>query len=244
MSNAATRLKGLADSRLVLVFLGILLLGGVFTAGIVWSSLDNVDKRRQYLAAIEETRRMEERNAELVAANEDLATRIARFERQLQVNQIAYDELTAELRDSSNTIGALKEELDFYRSIISPKDNTAGVRIQGFQVRQVPADGSYRYKLTIVQSLDHERTVAGSATIRVEGRHRGVDVSFPMSQLGEAPGELSFRYFQVVEGGFSLPDEFDPSAVTVRVVSTAAGKSKKEQAEQRFDWIPGQAVSG
>ena len=100
MSQFATRLKALLTNRLLIIVAAMALLGGVFTAGIVWSSLDHVEQRRTYRSAVDEAARLLGENAELEKENEALKSRIARFERQLQVNEIAYDKLTQQLRQA------------------------------------------------------------------------------------------------------------------------------------------------
>lgn len=224
------------NNRLAVIVAALLLLGGVFTAGIVWSSLNHVEQRRAYRSAIDQAARLSADNAALEKENGELKARIAKFERQLQINQIAYDKLTTQLGDSASYINELREDLDFYRSIISPDDNEAGVKIQGWQVRRTENGSDFRYKLTVVQALNHDKSVAGEATVFIDGTRQGMPVRLPMADTGEAPGDLSFRYFQVFEGRFSLPAGFEPSAVVVRIVSAPVGSGRKTEMERRFDW--------
>lgn len=236
MSRIAERLKRLLGNRLALIIAGIALLGGAFTAGIVWSSLEHVEQRRAYRSAIDEAARLLGENAELERENEALSVRIARFERQLQVNEIAYDKLTRQLSESSSYINELREDLDFYQSIISPRDNKAGVKIQGLTIRRVQGASGYEYRLTVVQALDHDKSVSGEATLHIDGMRQGEPVRVAVADVGDAPGTLSFRYFQVLRGRFSLPDAFEPSGAFVKVVTTPAGEGRKNETEASFDW--------
>ncbi len=236
MSRLVAGLRSLAGNRLLIVIGVLALLGGVFTAGIVWSSLSHVEQRRAYRAAMDETERLGRVNAELERENETLKSRFAATQRQLQVNQIAYDKLTGELSDSSSYINELREDLDFYQSIISPRDNQAGVRIQGFSVRRDASGPGYEYRLTVVQALDHDKSVTGEATVHIEGMHQSVPIRLSMLDIGDPPAALSFRYFQVVRGRFHLPEGFEPSRAVVKLVTTPAGKGKRTESEQLFDW--------
>jgi len=236
MNSTPSRARAIAGNRLFLIIGALLLLGGVFTAGIVWSSLDHVEQRRAYRSAIDEAARLLSRNADLERENEVLKTRIARIERRLQVNQTAYDKLTAELAESSDYIAELRQDLDFYRSIISPGDNKAGVKIQDWQVRRDEVTGGFEYRLTVVQALDHEKSIAGGVVVYIEGVRDGVSLRLAMPDVGDAPEPLSFRYFQVIEGRFSLPESFRPTAAVVSVVTRSGGSSGGAEVERSFDW--------
>lgn len=232
MNGIAYRMKGAMGNRLVIVIFALLILGGVFTAGIVWSSLDHVEQRRSYRAAIDQAARLSSENSRLEQENEELRKRIVTFERQIQVNQIAYDKLTTQLSESSSYINSLREDLDFYQSIISPHDNQAGVKIQGWRVRSGETGSDYRYQLTVVQSVNHDNSVTGKASVHIEGTRQGTVVRLPMADMGEPPGDLSFKYFQILDGRFSLPAGFQPTAAVVTVVSG----SSDTQVERRFEW--------
>ncbi len=227
---------GLFKNRLARIVFAILLLGGIFTAGIVWSSLDNVEQRRAYRAAIDQAGRLSAKNGQIRDENERLKASIAKFERQLQVNQIAYEKLTSQLSESSSYINELREDLDFYQSIISPQDNKAGVRIQAIQIARPQNLTAYRYRLTVVQALKHETSVSGKASIFLEGINAGQEVMLDITKAAELPSKLTFRYFQILEGRFELPGGFEPTGILVKVVSTPAGKSKKSEIERRFNW--------
>ncbi|GJL82708.1 MAG: hypothetical protein DHS20C01_23420 [marine bacterium B5-7] len=235
--KAADIFKKLLNHRLLLIIAAMLLLGGVFTAGIVWSSLENVEQRRAYRSAIDEMSRLGARNAELEKENETIRTNLARIERQLQVDHIAYQTLTAELGESSSYITELREELDFYQSIISPRDNQSGVRIQDFEISPRQAANAYDYKLTIVQALKHEQSIVGKARVYIEGVSNGIASRVPLADIGDSPDNLEFRYFQIIEGGLTLPEGFEPNSVIVQVTSSASGKSKTTEIERRFDWV-------
>jgi hypothetical protein len=212
-----------------------LLLAGVFTAGIVWSSLENVEQRRSYQSAVGQAARLSAKNAQLAEQNEALKVQIAEFERQLQVNQVAYKKLTGQLSESANYINELREDLDFYQSIISPQDNKAGVSIQALSIEKL-TNGGYRYRVTLVQALKHDNAVAGSVVIKLAGSQAGEAVTVNLNDLGDPPGKLSFRYFQVLEGEFVLPSGFTPRNVEILAITNDKGKTKKSEIAKSYTW--------
>jgi len=234
MSFAGTVVQ-VINNRLFRVLLGIGLFAGVFTAGIVWSSLDNVEQRRNYLSAIDQAARLSAKNAQLEKENRALNARIAGFERKLQVNQIAYDKLTGQLSESASYINELREDLDFYQSIISPQDNKAGVRVQAFTV-EPSKKGGFNYRTTVVQALKHDNSVVGSAEVSFEGDLAGRQVRIRLDDIGDPPSKLSFRYFQVLEGGFNFPNGFTPERIRIQLITSQSGKSKKNKIESVYEW--------
>ena len=46
-----------------------------------------------------------------------------------------------------------REELTFYRGIVSPEDGIGGLRIQSFNVMAGAAERHYRVRLVLVQSM-------------------------------------------------------------------------------------------
>ena len=92
-------------------------------------------------AAADISRTTAERNAlrqrteTLESENASLREREAILQRAAQVERQAYTHVDETLKDLQDQILDLKEELAFYRGIISPEDGAAGLR----QAKQVPA---------------------------------------------------------------------------------------------------------
>jgi len=135
--------------------------------------------------------------------------------RQLQVDQSAYSELRRQLEESNQQITRLGSELQFYRSIISPSDGQSGVRIQALRLESTDVAREYRYKLTLIQALDHEKTVNGMARLEIGGMLHGSEQTVRVPQAGGDVIAAKFRYFQNLTGSFRLPEGFVPDNVKV-----------------------------
>lgn len=146
---------------------------------------------------------------------EDARSSLARVTRQLQIDQAAYEALRKELEVSNRQINELASELKFYRSIISPADGRSGVRIQEFNLQPTDTENEYRYRLVLIQALDHESPVRGSVRFEVSGTEGGESrtVHSPVDAGGEIPAD--FKYFQNFVGTFSFPADFMPAEVKV-----------------------------
>ncbi|MDH3217688.1 MAG: hypothetical protein OEN01_15675 [Candidatus Krumholzibacteria bacterium] len=167
--------------------------------------------------------------------NEDLRTSITQAQRQLQIDQAAYKELSASLNVSSAQITELHKELKFYRSIISPSGGGSGVQIQDLVIKPTEKADIYKYKLVLIQALRHSEEVSGTVGFEIKGSNndRPKVVKYPGSSVSEI--RVNFRYFQNLEGIIDLPPNFSPEEIKVSV--STRGKSKKSQITERiYPW--------
>ena len=179
--------------------------------------------------------RLQERVRDLRAENTRQAERIVLLERTLDIDREAHKEQKDSLAKQQQELAALKEQLAFYRGIVSPEQSRAGVRVYQLALRADPGDpGLYLYDLVLIQSLRHDRTVSGRANIQLRGLLDGRQVSYEMGQLplgSQNALTFSFKYFQQLVGTFRLPDGLQPTGI--RVVLEGEGSP---QVEASYKW--------
>jgi hypothetical protein len=127
------------------------------------------------------------------------------------------------LQDLQAQVLRQREELTFYRGIVSPEDGIGGLRVQGFQVQSGGAPRHYRLLLVLQQSMREDAVVSGSVNIQIEGVRANRPEQLALPQLADgADAQLpfKFRYFQKFEQDVVLPEGFEPRAVNVEVRST------------------------
>lgn len=167
-------------------------------------------------------------NRRLKAENERLSERLTVIKRSAEVDEVADSELHNSLNDLQSRVAELKKELAFYRSIVSPDEAEAGLRVQAFRVDRSRQDEVYRFHLTLIQAMRHEGSVAGSVRMRLEGLRDGESVSLDWSEIALDPGAklvFSFKYFQELGAAFRVPDNLEPTLVEVEVAPEANGKN-------------------
>lgn len=173
---------------------------------------ENRDLRRGLVARLDATR------AELAATREQLEetkSSLTQVTRQLQIDKSAYKQLRKELETSTIQITELGNELKFYRSIISPADGRSGVRIQDFQVQPADVEDEYRYRLILIQALEHEEDVKGIVRFEISGTEGGVEKTIHAPSESGQRISAEFKYFQNFAGTFRLPAGFMPAEITV-----------------------------
>lgn len=158
---------------------------------------------------------------------ENTQSSLTNVTRQLQIDQAAYKELRKELEVSNRQITELASELKFYHSIISPADGRSGVRIQDFDLRSTNSAEDYRYRLVLIQSLEHENPVKGGVRFEISGTEDGEarTIDSPPASGESIPAD--FKYFQNFAGTFNLPAGFMPAEI--KVIFTAEDDSVVER---------------
>jgi len=146
---------------------------------------------------------------------EEAKSSLTKVTRQLQIDQSAYTELRKQLEASNRQISELANELKFYRSIISPADGRSGVRIQEFELSPTDSENRYRYRLILIQALEHESKVKGLVRFEIHGTQDGAarTVRSPDETQGDISAE--FKYFQNFTGTLELPAGFMPAEIKV-----------------------------
>lgn len=199
---------------LVAATVAALLLGGavyIYNYGLSMAGFERQSAERAHQGLIELNRRLQQENRELREA-------LARAERAIQMDQASYQELEKSLKVSAQEILKLREELNFYRNIISPADKKAGLRIQSLEIESAGAN-RYRYKLVLIQALKHEHTIRGTARFEIIGVQAGQDAVLRHPAPNERAIGVNFKYFQDIEGRFDLPAGFTPQRIKVNVTA-------------------------
>lgn len=132
----------------------------------------------------------------------------------------------------------LREQLAFYRNIVSPEQARAGVRVMSIALRPRSSEGAWRYDLVLVQPMRRDRIASGSYDLRLEGlldqqvKVLGLDA---LRDGNAAPASFSFRSFQEFSGELRLPSGFLPSRLTV-TLQVQDGKNAPVEVSESFDW--------
>jgi hypothetical protein len=197
---------------------------GRFQGG--YSKFAEVQHRRELATKIET---LEDANARLRA--EVAAAELAR-----DVDKKSYADVEKTLADLQAQVLKHREELTFYRGIVSPEDGIGGLRIQRFQVLTGGVENHYRLRLVLVQSMRQDAVVSGAVIIQIEGVRDNKPAQLTLTEAGgetRADGQVpfQFRYFQNLEQKITLPAGFEPKAVNVEVRS-----AKLSPVRESFPW--------
>lgn len=216
------------------VWLGVVLLIALmamfFYLGKGYQSyqLDHLELERETLVS---------RIAELESRNHNLVQKNAHLDGSSKIERDAYELANQELARLQRELLAQKEELVFYRGIVSPKDAALGVNLQSFVVRKKNNQNQYSYKMILTKSGKSTKRIRGGTNIVIRGEKGGSVSEFKLSDLVlEKPGKdtkFAFKYFQVFEGDIILPKGFEPFEVEIAIKPTT---KKVESFSETISW--------
>jgi len=171
----------------------------------------------------------------LVADNDQLRGQAAILIQAAEIDRQAYDEVDNTLRALQTEILDLKQEVDFYRGIVSPKGGQ-GLRVQEFSMTRNGEAQSYRYKLVLSQFVKNQRLIKGLVRMSIygmQGEEQKVLVLKDITQPIKNSIGFRFKFFQELEGNVVLPEDFEPLRVEVQ----AAPESKRvKNIKKMFSW--------
>jgi len=151
------------------------------------------------------------------------------------VDRKAYADVEKNLSELQAQLLKHREELTFYRGIVSPKDGAEGLRIQRFQVLPAGVHNHYRLQLVLVQSMRQDTMISGSIGVEIEGvrDNKPANVVVADADSVRTDGHLpfQFRYFQNLEQDVELPQGFEPHAVNVEIRS-----AKHDPMRESYPW--------
>jgi exonuclease VII small subunit len=225
------------SSRVKLFIAGLVVVVLLVTGGVIYNhglSMAGFES----LTALRRQQNLQQVVDQLEQDNLTLRDSLARAERSLQMDHSAYQELDRSLKVSSQEIVRLREELNFYRNIISPPNKKSGLRIQSLKLEAADADDTtatskYHYKMVLIQALKHDRKITGKARFEITGVQGGANTTIRFPQTADKSINFSFKYFQDIEGQIELPQNFEPQTIKVNV--TSRGRNA-ESIEQVYPW--------
>lgn len=172
---------------------------------------------------------LSQRNEELVMKNADLLG-------SSKVERDAYVSANQSIVELQKEILLLKEELVFYRGIVSPDAADYAVNLQEFSLQKTENKDEYSYKLVLTKQGKSSYSIRGDVIISLVGLLDGKEVDFDLNDLvigKKSKLKYSFKYFQIFENRFALPEGFFPEVLKVRVKSRT---KKVKSLEQRYNW--------
>ena len=178
----------------------------------------------------------------LLQVQEHLEKRIERLredkallERAAQIERKAYKELDTTLKVLQGEILELKEELAFYRGIVSPKDSRLGLYLQNIFLTRNGETRTYRYKIVLTQVLKNSRLITGRVKLKFDGLLNGEPKILDLKKVRLKRKDLSYRfkYFQNIEGAEEFPEGFSLLRVIVQILPRGR---QRDMIEKTIEW--------
>jgi hypothetical protein len=186
---------------------------------------------RQEHASLEEANEVQARECEL------LRERVAILDRSSSIDRKAAQDVQDELGVLQDELQLVREEVEFYRGIVSPGDVKQGLYLHRFELVNGPQPGQFHYDLVLTQLKRNDRYVKGVVEWEIVGELNGEQKKLDLAAVtADQVGKLDFRfrYYQHLTGVITLPEGF--RAQQVRLSVRATGKNAQGSVEQVFAW--------
>ncbi len=154
-------------------------------------------------------------------------------ESKLQIERTAQAQLGRQVRALEDENARLKEDLAFFENLIPGEHRDNTLLINRFQVEPGALPGEFRYRLLLLQSGRRDKPFQGNLQLLVTLQQDGKDAIIPIPEEGAAQAfNISFKYFQRVEGTFRVARGARVRMVQVRIFE---GDSTQARATQSFN---------
>ncbi len=210
-------------------WLANLLMMAVVAAAVWWivmnsyriggASVDEVQKRITTLS---------DRNAVLKHELDTARSSLVERDRQLQIEKAAQGELARTVAQLQDENAGLRDDLGFLRKLMSSGTTPEGVAISDLRIEPDGSPTGYRYQILLTQGGQRKQDFKGRVQL-VAHVLRGAEqasITVPDAAAGAAGSTLDFRFYQKVEGRFSVPAGSTLRNVDVRVLALPGGQVK------------------
>jgi hypothetical protein len=167
-----------------------------------------------------ENRDLSQKLRAALSENQQLKDQAAYQSRSQEIDGSACAAVKQSLATLQGESAELREQLGFYRGIVSPNLAQAGLRVFEFKVGpdKQAAAGTYKYDLVLIQAARHDKRLDGDIAVSIEGLRGGSKQTLKLSDLATDSNKnlvFSFKYFQEFSGSFRFPEGFKPLRATV-----------------------------
>lgn len=212
-----------------MIAIGVFVAGGlmlgqwVFETGLRLAGFEKSQAQLQLAQLSNRAALLEQENGELKAEKMRLA-------QQIEIEQTTQKDLAKSLQSLQDESATLREDNAFFRNLLSPDQGPGPVSIYHFKVERNPVLASeYRYRLLLLKSGKREQEFVGSVQFLVTGDQAGKKVAVALPET--APGKpqainVSFKYYQRLEGAFQLPAGLSPKSIQIRVFEAGGTQPK------------------
>lgn len=166
---------------------------------------------------------------------EEETARAAVLEREADVLRRANTLLRESERERQDEIAGLKADLAFYRRLGGASGSQAALAVHYLELQPTQSARVYRLIATLTQNLRWAAVISGQVQLRLDGIQDGAALHLTEKQLlpeSSEPVSFQFKYFQQIERLITLPENFAPSRLTIRLRS----RSLKAPIEESMDW--------
>lgn len=214
-------------------WLGIVMIGALMS-GVGWATYDFGMEFAGFRQG-EADRALKKLNETIGNRDQELSglrSKVAQAEQQLQIERATYGGLAKQVKALTEENATLKEDLAFFQSLMPAGSKHDTVSINRFQLQQEALPGEYRYRLLLVQTGQRGQEFKGKLQFVLNLQQGGRKVVLILPAEGQRDAkeyQLSFKFFQRIEGTFRIAPDAVVQGMQVRVFENGSNAPKLTQ---------------
>ncbi|MGL1956542.1 MAG: hypothetical protein OCD00_04430 [Colwellia sp.] len=177
---------------------------------------------------------------ELYANQARQVARIHTLEVELAVESLANQGSQTTLKKMENAHYQVKKQLAFYEKVMAPEKEADGLVIDNMKILATQSPNHYRFQVVLVQQQLKKRYAKGFIELSFIGSLDDKPEQLTLanvSSLTRKELSFSFKYFQVVEGEFTLPEKFVPEKIVLSATLPKGKWQKYHKLDKSQTWL-------
>ncbi len=157
----------------------------------------------------------------LYAKQVEQVRRINTLEVELEVERLANQKSQALLKEIEQQHYQVKKDLAFYEKVMAPEKQADGLVVDNIVISPTSSPNHFRFQVSLVQQRVKKRYAKGYIELTfsgsLENKPHKMDL-LAVSSLTKKQLEFSFQYFQIIEGEFTLPENYMPEKISLSAI--------------------------
>jgi hypothetical protein len=165
--------------------------------------------------------------------------RIHTLEVEVAVEQLASQNAQAMLKKISSEHYQVKKDLAFYEKVMAPEKDVDGLVIDNIKITATRSPNHYNFQIILVQQQLRRRYAKGHVDLVLAGSLANKPSQLKLSDISSITKKelsFSFKYFQVIEGSFTLPEKFVPEKMHLSAILTKNKWQKYQKLNKTMPW--------
>ncbi len=217
-----------------LVFAAVL---GVIVAAIFGTQMGRYGSIGLFQSLMAENEALRQQNALWQAELNELRQWKTNQQTREEVSGHSLEMVRREMAQQQELIAELEQGVHFYRSLMAPGDQPEGLSVRSINLARALRDDTYLFRILVQQNARKHELLSGVLRVDVIGTENGEPSLHSLASMSsELPSEdikLRFKYFQAIDGEFTLPRGFVPSKM---VAYAKAVKPRQVEVSRDFPW--------
>jgi hypothetical protein len=161
------------------------------------------------------------------------------LEAELEIEKLANQRSIASLKEMEKEHYRIKKELGFYEKVMAPEKQAEGIVIDNLSIEATESKRHYRFQVVLVQQDKRKKYAKGYIDLVFTGSQNNKPKTYKLSELvanTENSLAFNFKYFQNVEGEFTLPAGFIPEQVGLSAILPKGRWQKYHRLDESYSW--------